>query len=68
MITAKVNGLKELINLNIDPEMLKEDKEMLEDLIVAAVNQAIQNAGKAAEEKMNSITGGMAGKMKFPGM
>ena len=48
--------------------MLTEDKEMIEDLIVAAVNQAIQNAGKTAEEKMNSITGGMAGKMKFPGM
>ncbi|MEE2858824.1 MAG: YbaB/EbfC family nucleoid-associated protein [Candidatus Neomarinimicrobiota bacterium] len=68
MITAKVNGHKELITLNIDPEILTEDKEMIEDLIVAAVNQAIQNAGKTAEEKMNSITGGMAGKMKFPGM
>ena len=59
---------KTVSNLQRDVEMLKEDKEMLEDLIVAAVNQAIQNAGKAAEEKMNSITGGMAGKMKFPGM
>ena len=68
MVTAKVNGHKELISLDIEPEILKEDKEMIEDLILAAVNQALQNAGKAAEEKMNSITGGMAGKMKFPGM
>ena len=68
MITAKVNGHKELISLDIEPEILKEDTEMIEDLILAAVNQALQNAGKAAEEKMNSITGGMAGKMKFPGM
>ena len=68
MITAKVNGHKELISLDIEPEILKEDKEMIEDLILAAVNQALQNAGKAAEEKMNSITGGMAGKIKFPGM
>ena len=68
MITAKVNGHKELITLNIDPEVLQEDKEMIEDLIIAAVNQALQNAGKAAEEKMNSITGGLAGKIKFPGM
>ena len=68
MITAKVNGHKELITLNIDPEVLQEDKEMVEDLIVAAVNQALQNAGKAAEEKMNSLTGGLAGKIKFPGM
>ena len=66
MNTAKVNGHKELISLDIEPEILKEDKEMIEDLILAAVNQALQNAGKAAEEKMNSITGGMAGKMKFP--
>ena len=68
MITAKVNGHKELITLNIEPEILKEDKEMIEDLIVAAINQALQNAGKAVEDKMNSITGGLAGKMKFPGM
>ena len=68
MITAKVNGHKELITLDIEPEVLKEDKEMIEDLIVAAVNQAMQNAGKAAEEKMSSITGDLAGKMKFPGM
>ena len=68
MVTVKVNGHKELVSLNIDPEILNEDKEMIEDMIVAAVNQGIQNAGKAAEEKMNSITGGMMGKMKFPGM
>ena len=68
MIIALVNGKKELLSLKIEDEILKEDKEMIEDLILAAVNQALQNAGKAAEEKMNSITGGMAGKMKFPGM
>lgn len=68
MVSAKVNGHKELITLNIEPEILREDKEMIEDLIVAAINQALQNAGKAAEEKMNSMTGGMAGKIKFPGM
>ena len=68
MITVKVNGHKELITLDIEPEVLKEDKEMIEDLIVAAVNQALQNAGKAAEEKMSSLTGGLVGKMKLPGM
>ena len=68
MITAKVNGHKELITLDIEPDVLQEDKEMIEDLIVAAVNQALQNAGKATEEKMNSITGGLAGKIKLPGM
>ena len=68
MVTAKVNGHKELIALDVDPEILREDKEMIEDMIVAAVNQALQNAGKAAEEKMNSITGGVMGKLKLPGM
>ena len=68
MITVKVNGHKELISLDIDSEILKEDKEMIEDMVLAAVNQGLQNAGKAAEEKMNSITGGMMGKMKIPGI
>tara|TARA_B100000131_G_C17979173_1_gene557859 strand:- start:593 stop:919 length:327 start_codon:yes stop_codon:yes gene_type:complete len=68
MVTAKVNGHKEIISLDIDPEILKEDKEMIEDMILAAVNQGLQSAGKAAEEKMNSMTGGLMGKMKLPGM
>ena len=68
MVSARVNGHKELVSLEIDPEILKEDKEMIEDMVIAAVNQGLQNAGKAAEEKMNSITGGIMGKMKFPGM
>ena len=68
MVSVTVNGHKELVALNIDPEILNEDKEMIEDMILAAVNQGLQNAGKVAEEKMNSITGGMMGKIKFPGM
>ena len=68
MVSVTVNGHKELVALNIDPEILNEDKEMIEDMILAAVNQGLQNAGKVAEEKMNSITGGMMGKIKIPGM
>ena len=68
MVSVTVNGHKELVALNIDPEILNEDKEMIEDMILAAVNQGLQNAGKVAEEKMNSITGGMIGKIKIPGM
>ena len=68
LVTAKINGHKELISLDIDPEILKEDKEMIEDMVLAAVNQGLQNANKAAEEKMNSVTGGMMGKIKLPGM
>ena len=68
MITALVNGKKELLSLKIEDEILDEDKEMIEDLVVAAVNQALQNAAKAADEKMNSATGGIMGNMKIPGM
>ena len=68
MVTAKVNGHKEIVTLDIEPEVLKEDKEMIEDLIISAINQALKNAGTAAEEKMNSITGGLASKMKLTNM
>ena len=68
LVKTLVNGQKEILSLNIDPEILNEDKEMIEDMIVAAINQGLQNAGKAADEKMNSITGGVMGKMKIPGM
>jgi hypothetical protein len=68
MVSVIVNGHKELVSLEIDPEILNEDKEMIEDMVLAAVNQGLQNAGKAVEEKMNSVTGGLMGKIKFPGM
>ena len=68
MIIAVVNGKKELLSLKIEDVILEEDKEMIEDLVVAAVNQAIQNATKAVDKKMDSITGGMMGNMKIPGM
>ena len=68
MVTAIVNGKKEVISINIEPEVINEDKEMLEDLVVAAINQAIKNVNHLVEKKMNSITGGMLGNMKLPGM
>lgn len=60
MVKVIANGKKEIISINIDEEIAKSgDKEMLEDLIVAAVNKALQSAGKMAEEEMASITKGM---------
>ena len=67
MIKATVNGKKELLSLKIEDEIMNEDKEMIEDLIIAAVNQAISSATSIADEKMNSITGGVMGNMKMPG-
>lgn len=60
MVKATCNGQKELISLEIDEEIAKSgDKEMLEDLIVAAVNKSLEAAGKMAEEDLGSVTKGM---------
>ena len=60
MIKAKANGMKELISLEIDPQVINADeKEILEDLVVAAVNKALQSAAKMAEEEMGKVTKGM---------
>ncbi|MDZ7767077.1 MAG: YbaB/EbfC family nucleoid-associated protein [Melioribacteraceae bacterium] len=71
VVKATVNGKKELVSLQIDDEIIKgeEDKEMLEDLIVAAVNKALESAGKMAEEEMQGVTKGMIPPgMNIPGM
>ena len=60
MITAAVNGKYELLRLTIDPEAVDpEDVEMLQDLIVAAVNEAMRAAEADASTAMQSITGGL---------
>jgi nucleoid-associated protein EbfC len=60
MVTVKMNGQQEVLAINIEEEVFKEgDKEMLEDLIVAALNEARQKAAEIAQEQMASITGGM---------
>lgn len=60
VVQATVNGKKELVSLKIDQEIIgSEDKEMLEDLVVAAVNKALESAGKMAEDEMQNVTKGM---------
>jgi hypothetical protein len=68
MVSVKVNGKQELLDINIDEEALSEGKEMLEDLIISAVNKALSKSQTDSQEKMNSVTGGMMGGMKIPGM
>ncbi|SHG99825.1 hypothetical protein SAMN02745245_00283 [Anaerosphaera aminiphila DSM 21120] len=59
-VTARVNGNKELVALKIDEEVVDpEDVEMLEDLIVAAVNEAMRVAEQKASSEMNKLTGGL---------
>ena len=65
MVTVVVNGSKQLQSLKIDPEVVsKEDVEMLQDLIVAAINDAHRKADEELSQKM----GGMMGGLKLPGM
>jgi DNA-binding YbaB/EbfC family protein len=65
MVTVVVNGLKQIQSLKIDPEVVsKEDVEMLQDLIVAAVNDAHRKAEEDVQQKM----GGMMGGLKIPGL
>ena len=67
MVTAVANGAQELLEVRIDPEVVDpEDVEMLEDLVLAAVNQALENAKARAESEMSSATGGMMPNL--PGM
>ena len=65
MVTVTVNGNKQLLKLAIDPECVsKEDVEMLQDLILAAVNDAHRKVDEALAGQMQ----GMMGGMKLPGM
>ena len=60
MVTATVNGAHELLELSIDPDVIDpEDKEMLEDMVVAAVNQAMQQAEEMAQQELGKLAGGM---------
>src|SRR5215211_5164111 len=65
MVTVVINGAKQVQSLKIDPEAVsKEDVEMLQDLILAALNDAQRKADEAAARQMQ----GMMGGMKIPGL
>lgn len=62
VVTAEVSGKRELTALTIDPEAVDpEDVEMLQDMIIAAVNAALRDAEKTASENMAKVTGGLGG-------
>ena len=68
MVNVKINGNLELQELNIQDEVLSEDKEMIEDLVISAVNKGINMAQAKSKEKMESVTGGMLSGLNIPGM
>ena len=59
-VTVKVNGKKELIDINIKPEVVDpDDIEMLQDLVISAVNEALRKVDDAQSSQMSKMTGGM---------
>jgi len=65
MVRVVANGKQEIIEVKIEKEVVDpDDVEMLEDLVVAAVNQAQEKAQELAAEKMSGLTGGL----KIPGL
>ena len=65
MVTVTMNGAKQVLSLKLDPEAVsKDDVEMLQDLILAAIN----DAQRKADEAMQSSMGGMLGGLKIPGL
>ena len=66
-VNVKVSGKKELVKVTIDPEAVDpDDMEMLEDMIVAAANEALRQVDAASQEIMGSMAGGIPG-LDIPG-
>ena len=65
MVTARMNGKKELLALKLAPEAITpDDSELMEDLIIAAVNEA----GRKVDDEIEQLTQGMAGGLNIPGL
>ena len=71
MVTVKMNGQKQIVDLRIEPEVFaSKDQEMLQDLVRAAVNEASRRVDEELANQMKSLAGGIPGMagMKIPGL
>ena len=69
MVKVKANGRREIISIELDPDIIdKNDKEMLEDLVVAGVNKAMAEADRAAQTKQQSLLKEMLPGGGIPGL
>ena len=67
MVTVKLNGRQELLAVSINLEIIRaDDREMIEDLIVAAVNECIRRSQEMLKEEMSKLTGGLSMPGMFP--
>jgi len=65
MVTVVANGKQEILSVKIDPEVMSgNDKEMIQDLVVAAVNEALRKSRDLMAEEMKALTGGL----QIPGL
>jgi len=71
MVTVKMNGQKQLTEVRIEPDVFKgKDQEMLQELTLAAVNEAARRVDEELSKQVKDLTGGLPGLagMKIPGM
>jgi nucleoid-associated protein EbfC len=71
MVSVKMNGQKQLAEVHIDPDVFKnKDQEMLQELVLAAVNEATRRVDEELSKQVKNIAGGMPGMMglKIPGL
>ncbi len=59
LVKVRMNGKKEMLGIKIDGSLLNDDRDMLEDLIVAAVNDTVRRVNKVNQEKLTGLTGGL---------
>ncbi len=59
LVQIIMTGKREVRKVTIDPSLIAEDRDMLEDLVAAAINDAINKVGKMKKEKMSGLTAGM---------
>jgi DNA-binding YbaB/EbfC family protein len=65
MVTVEANGKQEIVSIKIDPEVInKDDAQMLEDLVLAACNEALRKSRELVQQELGKLTGGM----KIPGL
>lgn len=65
MVTVQANGKQELIAIKIDPEVInRDDAQMLEDLVLAACNEALRKSRELMQQELGKLTGGL----KIPGL
>ena len=68
VVKVVVDGKKDIKSIDIQEEILKEEKGMVEDMVLAAIKNAMEKAEKIAEDKMKTVTGGIMPGMNIPGL